>query len=80
MPKTSKRAIQAPPTDSLDYGRKRSQWRHQLCLDLSRTEVQEYLMDSLSRVLSGDNIAYVKWDWNRRIRAPGQHGPIAAVR
>ena len=27
MPKTSKRAIQAPPTDSLDYGRKRSQWR-----------------------------------------------------
>ena len=27
MPKTSKRASQAPPTDSLDYGRKRSQWR-----------------------------------------------------
>ena len=55
-------------------GRKRSQWRHQLCLDLSRTEVQDYLIDSLSRVLSGANIAYVKWDCNRRISEPGSDG------
>ncbi len=55
-------------------GRKRSQWRHQLYLDLSRKEVQDYIIDSLSHVLSSANISYVKWDCNRRISEPGSEG------
>ena len=55
-------------------GRKRSEWRHQLYLDLSRTEVQDYIIESLSRVLSDANISYVKWDCNRRISEPGSQG------
>lgn len=39
--------------------------RHQLVLDLCRTEVQDYLIDALDCLLSQAPIAYVKWDMNR---------------
>lgn len=48
-------------------GRKRTQWRTQLVLDLSREDVCDYIVDSLTEVLSNSNITYVKWDCNRRI-------------
>ncbi len=41
--------------------------RYQLMLDLSREDVQDYIIDSLSEVLNSANIEYVKWDYNRNM-------------
>ena len=48
-------------------GRSLTLGRNQLVLDLTRKEVREYIIDSVDRVLSGANIEYVKWDYNRHI-------------
>lgn len=45
--------------------RKRTERRQQLVLDLSRREVQDYIIKSIGDVLSSANVAYVKWDNNR---------------
>ena len=39
--------------------------RHQMLLDLSRTEVQDYLIEAMSKVFASGDITYVKWDMNR---------------
>ncbi|HGI5625421.1 TPA: alpha-galactosidase, partial [Streptococcus pyogenes] len=44
-----------------------SMGRKQLLLDLSKTEVQDYLYETISAVLDSTNIEYVKWDMNRAI-------------
>ena len=41
--------------------------RNQLVLDLSRTEVHEYIFNTLSDLLSKYNISYIKWDFNRAL-------------
>lgn len=41
--------------------------RHQLVLDLSRQEVRDYLVESVSSILRENPIDYVKWDFNRHI-------------
>lgn len=41
--------------------------RNQLVLDLTKKEVRDYIVDTLSDVLSKANIEYVKWDMNRSI-------------
>ncbi len=41
--------------------------RNQLVLDLSRREVQDYVINAVNSVLDGANIEYVKWDMNRYI-------------
>lgn len=48
-------------------GRARTLGRNQLILDLTRPEVREYIIESVDKVLSGANIEYVKWDYNRHI-------------
>lgn len=48
-------------------GRNRTLNRHELVLDLSRSEVCDYLIDVLSRILDSANIEYIKWDCNRNI-------------
>jgi alpha-galactosidase len=48
-------------------GRNPMRSRYQLLLDLTRTEVQDYLFDSISKVLRSAEISYVKWDMNRSI-------------
>ena len=48
-------------------GRSRSLGRHQLILDMSREDVRDYLFESMSKILSSANIAYVKWDFNRNL-------------
>ncbi len=48
-------------------GRSRTQARQQLILDLSRPEVQEYIISAVSGVLSSAEINYVKWDMNRNM-------------
>ena len=47
--------------------RKPSRSRHQLTLDLSKKEVQDYIIESMSGILSSTEIEYVKWDMNRHI-------------
>jgi len=42
-----------------------SMGRNQLLLDLTNIDVQNYIVDSMTDVFSGANIAYVKWDFNR---------------
>ncbi|MDD3336096.1 MAG: alpha-galactosidase [Eubacteriales bacterium] len=51
--------------------RHRTQARNQLILDLSRTDVQDYLIDMLNRVLSSAEINYIKWDMNRNFAETG---------
>lgn len=53
--------------------------RRQLVLDLTRPEVADYLFDSVSGVLAGNAIAYVKWDMNRDITHPGGREGRAAT-
>lgn len=48
-------------------GRRRTEARSQLVLDLSRKEVCDYLYDTLSAVFSSAPITYVKWDMNRNM-------------
>jgi len=51
-------AIQVPE-------RKSSESRQQLILDLSRSDVQDYIIERVSAILEKADIAYVKWDMNR---------------
>ena len=41
--------------------------RHQYCLDLSQTEVQDWLIETLSHFISTYKVDYVKWDMNRHL-------------
>lgn len=52
-------------------GRPRTLSRNQLVLDLSRADVRDYLIESLSAVLSAADINYVKWDMNRHMTEIG---------
>lgn len=51
-------------------GRARVEMRNQLILDLSRKEVQDYIIESISAVLESARIEYVKWDMNRNMTEP----------
>ena len=51
--------------------RNRSQCRHQHTLDLSRKDVQDYVISAINGVLDSANISYVKWDMNRHMTEPG---------
>jgi alpha-galactosidase len=52
-------------------GRRRTEARTQLMLDLSRPEVCDYLFKSLSEIFSTVPISYVKWDMNRNMTEIG---------
>ena len=45
--------------------------RHQLLLDLTRQEVRDYIVESVTGILDGAEISYVKWDMNRHSVALG---------
>ena len=45
--------------------------RHEYLLDLTRADVRDYVVDSVSAVLDSANITYVKWDMNRHSTALG---------
>ena len=47
--------------------------RNQLVLDLSRSEVREFLFTSVSQLLDAHDISYVKWDHNRDLVASPAH-------
>ena len=46
---------------------KPSEGRNEYLLDLSRTEVQDYIIENVSNILSSANIEYIKWDMNRNM-------------
>lgn len=48
-------------------GRERSLGRHQMVLDMSKDEVQDYLYERMHAIISEARIDYVKWDMNRTI-------------
>lgn len=52
-------------------GRPLSLGRHQLILDMSRKEVEDYIFDSMCKILDNANIEYVKWDFNRNFSEAG---------
>lgn len=52
-------------------GRKPSLSRTQYTLDFSRDDVCDYIIESISNILSKANIEYVKWDMNRCMSEPG---------
>ena len=41
--------------------------RHELLLDLTKPEVQDYIISNISKILDEANIEYVKWDMNRHM-------------
>ncbi len=58
--------------------------RNQRILDLTRTEVQDFIIDKMSEVFASADISYVKWDMNRTFTdyfsealLPEQQGEVA---
>ncbi len=52
-------------------GRRRTEGRTQLVLDMSRTDVCDWLIETLSGILSSAPFLYVKWDFNRSLTEIG---------
>lgn len=52
-------------------GRAKSLARNQYVLDMTRSDVRDYLFDVISGILSQANIEYVKWDFNRNLTEVG---------
>lgn len=52
-------------------GRPRSELRNQLVLNLARDDVKEHLFTVLNKLVSENNIRYIKWDMNRSFAEPG---------
>ena len=58
--------------------RPRSEARNQLILNMARDDVKEYIFAALDKILSENNIEYIKWDMNRHFGEPGwPEAPIA---
>ena len=51
--------------------RQRTEARNQLILNVARQDVQEYLIGHLDKLLTENNIAFIKWDMNRAVSEPG---------
>lgn len=47
--------------------------RNQYVLDMSRTEIQDYVFELVAKVLRSANIEYVKWDMNRPLSDIGSY-------
>jgi alpha-galactosidase len=52
-------------------GRPESQERQQLVLNLARPDVRAYVFGFLDKLLSENDIAFLKWDYNRNWSEPG---------
>ena len=53
-------------------GSKELYGRNELLLDLTKAEVRDYIVDSVSSILDKTNIQYVKWDMNRNSPVTGK--------
>jgi alpha-galactosidase len=52
-------------------GRPRSESRNQLILNLARPDVRDYVEGFLDKLLTENDIAFLKWDYNRNWSEPG---------
>jgi alpha-galactosidase len=52
-------------------GRPRSESRNQLVLNLARADVRDYIEGFLDKLLTENDIAFLKWDYNRNWSEPG---------
>jgi alpha-galactosidase len=52
-------------------GRPRTEGRNQLVLNLARDDVRAYVYSFLDKLLSENEIAFLKWDYNRNWSEPG---------
>src|SRR6202522_1495804 len=52
-------------------GRPRSEGRNQLVLNLARPDVRDYVFEFLDKLLNENDIAFLKWDYNRNWSEPG---------
>jgi alpha-galactosidase len=52
-------------------GRPRSESRNQLVLNLARPDVRDYVEGFLDKLLAENDIAFLKWDYNRNWSEPG---------
>jgi alpha-galactosidase len=52
-------------------GRPRTEARNQLLLNLAREDVKEYVFQWLDQLVSDNDIAFLKWDYNRNWSEPG---------
>jgi alpha-galactosidase len=57
--------------------RPRSEARHQLVLNVCRTDVQNYLLDVLDKLVGEHDIQFLKWDMNRPLSEPGWPAYVA---
>ena len=55
-------------------GRPRTEVRNQLVLNLARPEVRAYVSGFLDQLLNENDIAFLKWDYNRQWSEPGWSG------
>lgn len=51
--------------------RARTESRNQLILNMARGDVQEHVLAVLDKLLTENNIAFIKWDMNRAASEPG---------
>ena len=52
-------------------GRPRTEQRNQLVLNLARPDVRAYVLGFLDKLLTENDIAFLKWDYNRNWSEPG---------
>jgi len=52
-------------------GRPRSELRNQLVLNLARSDVRDYILAFLDKLVTENDIAFLKWDYNRNWSEPG---------
>ena len=52
-------------------GRPRTESRNQLVLNMARDDVKEHIFGVLDKLLSENDIRFVKWDMNRPVAEPG---------
>jgi len=52
-------------------GRPRTEARNQLVLNLARPDVREYVFHFIDKLLSENQISFLKWDYNRNWSEPG---------
>ncbi len=52
-------------------GRPETEQRNQLVLNLARTDVRDFVLNTLDRLLNENDIAFFKWDYNRNWTEPG---------
>jgi alpha-galactosidase len=52
-------------------GRPRTEERNQLVLNLARPDVRKYVLGAMDKLLTENDIAFLKWDYNRNWSEPG---------